>query len=73
MPVEKDEFVETITKARGEIHVKELKLKEAELDVKLKSYNDVLNPTRPKMQTMDDRYRALVKNEDDVQLYHFIP
>jgi hypothetical protein len=47
-PVKKDEYADAMAKQHKEIQATELKVKKAELDVKLKNFDEVLNPPKEK-------------------------
>jgi hypothetical protein len=61
--VKKDEHADTLTARKKAIERKELEAQEAKIDVELKSLRQSLET--PKKKTIEDEYRAAVKNEDD--------
>lgn len=59
--VKKDERAEVAAR----VQLKELKVKEAEFDVELKSLHQTLEG--PKMKSIEELYRATIKNEDNAR------
>lgn len=62
-PAEQDDHEDAVIKRQKEIELKELAIKEGQLDVTLKSLRDSLQT--PRMKTIEEKYRASMKNEDD--------
>jgi hypothetical protein len=72
-PVKKDEKTEAASELKKDIHVTELMVKKAELDVTLKTLNQNLAPP-PKEKTafeqLEEYYKGMMGNEDAAMKWH---
>ena len=63
--VPEDDHEEALLKKKKDIELKELAIKEAELEAKLKNISQSLE--MPKKRTIEDVYKGRVKNDDDAR------
>ena len=69
-PVIRDEHAEAVAKEQKNLKIAELKVQRAELEVKLKGFNETLEPPKPKSikERLRSRVNSRIELDDEVRL-----